>query len=86
MGKKALKKKVMQGLDIFLLLNWHIYAHFLKNLPAVKYPCFCLSALFQSAGQEGGSNIFFSALLTFDLKVLEIFQNFWIFSGNTDFA
>ena len=86
MGKKALKKKVMQGLDIFLLLNWHIYAHFLKTCRQLNIPVSAYLHFFQSAGQEGGSNIFFSALLTFDLKVFAIFQNFWIFSGNTDFA
>ena len=85
MGKKALKKKVMQGLDIFLLLNWHIYAHFLKTCRQLNIPVSAYLHFFSLPGRKEAA-IFFSALLTFDIKVLEIFHNFWIFSGNTDFA
>lgn len=85
MGKKALKKKVMQGLDIFLLLNWHIYAHFLKtcrqlNIPVSAYLHFfsvCRAGRRQQYFFFGSADFWLKSLCNFS-KLLDFFWQHWL--------
>ena len=75
-GKKSFEKKLMQGLDIFLLLNWHIYAHFLKTCRQLNIPVSAYLHFFSvcRAGRRQQS-FFLSSNFS---KLLVLFWQHWL--------
>ena len=51
----------MQGLDIFLLLNWHIYAHFLKTCRQLNIPVSAYLHFFSLPGRKEAAIFFFGS-------------------------